>query len=196
MTDVSGPEVREVEALWNKYFMTADMSSREIEALWNEYFPKVFGYFYRRLNCREDVEDLTSIVMTHFFDSLGKKRITSPNAYLWRIAHNQLASFLREESKTPVQVSLEDCDDYQWVDQSIENSRLAIYKQRVDRLMECAKASLTGAEYALVWETFFQEKTSNRIAQEHNLKPATVRKRLSRSLQKLRRRCYDLWHNF
>lgn len=176
--------------------MVADMSSKEVENLWNEYFPKVFGYFYRRLNCREDVEDLTSVVVTSFIDNLSKKEITNPNAYLWRIAHNQLANFIREKSKNPIYVSLEDDEHYQWVDESIEEGRSNSYKQKITQLINCAKMNLKGEEYALIVETFLDEKNSTQIAESQNAKPATIRKRLSRSLQKLRQKCLDIWDNF
>jgi DNA-directed RNA polymerase specialized sigma24 family protein len=35
------------------------MQDSDVEKQWSEYYPKVYGYFFRRLNSREDVEDLT-----------------------------------------------------------------------------------------------------------------------------------------
>lgn len=176
--------------------LVADMSSQEIESLWNEYFPKVFGYFYRRLNCREDVEDLTSLVMTKFIHSLNEYDIAKPNAYLWRIAHNQLVNFYREKSKTPVFTSLLENEDQEWLDESLEQSRSSAYLQRVESLIHCAKLNLKGEEYLLVNSAILEDKKSAELAIELNTKPATIRKRLSRTLQKLRDKCASVWEGF
>jgi DNA-directed RNA polymerase specialized sigma24 family protein len=74
------------------------MSNFNINAEWEIYYPKVYGYFFRRLNNRLDVEDLTSLVLSQFFQTLldqeKASRILNQNAYLWKIARNQLATFI------------------------------------------------------------------------------------------------------
>ncbi len=172
------------------------MSSKETEEVWNEFFPKVFGYFYRRLNCREDVEDLTSVVMTKFITSLSEHKIKNQRAYLWRIAHNQLVSFYRDKTKTPVQVSLFEDDSFDWLDLKVEETHSDAYKNRVKLLVQCAKKNLKSDEYILISEIVMDDKKSTDVAKAQNLKPATVRKRLSRTLDKLRQRCQSIWDSY
>ena len=134
--------------------------------------------------------------MTRFIQSLGEYDIKHPNAYLWRIAHNQLANFFREKSKTPVHVSLLEEENLEWVDESLEQTRSEAYQEKVQLLIRCAKLNLKGEEYALVCEVVMEDKKSSEVALEQNTKPATIRKRLQRALQHLRDKCSGLWENF
>lgn len=88
------------------------MNEIEIQKLWNTYYPKVYGYFFRRVTSISDVEDITSIVLTSFFKTLldpeKHQKIQNLDYYLWKIAHNQLASFINLKSKQPIFVSLEE----------------------------------------------------------------------------------------
>jgi DNA-directed RNA polymerase specialized sigma24 family protein len=91
-------------------YILRDMSLTLADSLWETYYPRVFAYFYKRLNIREDVEDLTSLTMTSFMDGMldESKQIAKPDAYLWRIAHNQLALFLRDKYKQKVVVAYDE----------------------------------------------------------------------------------------
>ena len=47
------------------------------KSLWDEYYAKVYGYFYRRLDDKFLVEDLTAETLNDFFLS-SKNRVNIP----------------------------------------------------------------------------------------------------------------------
>jgi len=171
-------------------------SVNEVENLWNEYYPKVFGYFFRRLNTRQDVEDLVSVVLEVFIDKVTDKDITikNKNAFLWRIAHNKLVDFIRTKSKNPVVVGFE--ENWNLIDDKAEITFSTAYKGRIGKLMECIKHSLKSEDYQIVLESICNDKKSPEIAEMLNLTAANVRQKLSRNLKKLRKKCRDIWEGF
>ena len=66
------------------------MNNDDLQEMWKVYFPRVYGYFFRRISNREDVDDLTSIVMTSFIQARMEKDIETIESYLWAIARTQL----------------------------------------------------------------------------------------------------------
>ncbi len=63
--------------------------------LYEKYFPRIYAYCLRRLGQAEDAEDMTSLVFTQAFSSLTAYRGGSVAAWLFRIAHNAVASHWR-----------------------------------------------------------------------------------------------------
>ncbi len=169
------------------------MLSHQLEKMWEEYYPKVFGYFYRRVNTREDVEDLTSIVMQKFLDVMSERgeEIKSPNGYLWKMANNQLNYFINTKSKLPISVSTS--EEYDSIDTSLDNYRSQNYKQKVESLMDCIKKVLKGVDFEIIKESLVEDKKSYEVAGELGLTADNVRQRLSRGLAKVRKKCGDLW---
>lgn len=169
------------------------MNDQEITGVWNEYHPKVFGYFYRRVSCRQDVEDLTSISLTAFLNKLiaDGDAIENEPAYLWRICHNQLANYIRSKTKNPVSVPYEE----DWVpdDKAIETNHVQEFNMRIDSLKNCISKNCSPNEVEVVELSFFEEMNSIEIADKIGIRPPAVRKRLSRALSKIREVCNDLW---
>ncbi len=171
------------------------MTPFEIEQLWLEYHPKVYGYFYRRLSNRLDVEDLTSVTLTVFIDKLSdnQNQIQSPHGYLWKIAHNQMLKFITTKSKQPIYTNLDENFDLE--EEKVENYRSEHLEERLQHLMNCVKNHLTGQDYLIVENVIMQDKKAVDVAKELNLKPDNVRQKLSRNLKKLREKCKQLWND-
>jgi RNA polymerase sigma factor (sigma-70 family) len=165
----------------------------DAKQLWEEYYPSVYGYFFRRVNNREDVEDLTSIVMTAFLDNLlnTEKSIQNPHGLLWKIAHNQLALFIRNKNKNPMAIGLEDTDFE--IDREIEDQRSFHYRDRVEILMECANKQLKDIELFIVEQIIMLDKKATQISDQIQLSSQNTRQKLSRSLKKLRQNCLQIW---
>jgi RNA polymerase sigma factor (sigma-70 family) len=170
------------------------ISEQNFDHVWNEYFPKVFGYFYRRVNSREDVEDLTSVVMAAFIQKISQEELQNPRGYLWQIAHNQLNNFIRNKSKRPVTVDFTE-EDLQ-IEEKLENTYSDSYVFRTEELVKCAKKSLRPEEYNLIEKTVMGEEKAVDVAISQDMNPATVRKRVSRALKKLREKCRSLWESY
>jgi RNA polymerase sigma-70 factor (ECF subfamily) len=172
------------------------MTDREITQIWNEYYPKVFGYFYRRLNNQEDVEDLTSISLTSFLNKVSDPdvEINNHNAYLWRICHNQLNTLIRNKSKNPAVVPY----DESWVpeDDTLENQRSKEFNDRMSSLKKCISKHCKDEDVTIIELSYFEQLSSDEIATKVAMKAATVRKRLSRAISKIREACNKLWFTY
>jgi RNA polymerase sigma factor (sigma-70 family) len=81
-------------AIVRVYFIVT-LSFLQQQAVFDEYFPKVYGYLYRRLDSRQDVEEVTSVVLTKLFAALERQHIEYLNAYLWSIARSSLIDYIR-----------------------------------------------------------------------------------------------------
>ena len=127
----------------------------ELSQMWEELYPKVYGYFFRRVNNRMDVEDLAAVTLTAYFQNLVKNGdlITNKMGFLWKIAHNQLLFFIRQKSKSPVFVGINDNFDSKDVDLEIENHSCEHLKQKIEHLLECVKKNLKNILYKLSQKT-------------------------------------------
>jgi RNA polymerase sigma factor (sigma-70 family) len=172
------------------------MSLQEINQLWETYYSRVFAYFYKRLNLKEDVEDLTSLTMFAFMDAMREKsdRIEKPDVYLWRIAHNQLAMFLKQKYKTPITVSYS--EDWEFVDESLEDYESKTYQNRIRALMHCIENALKSQDLEIVKLSLIENIKSPEIATKLRLTPENVRQKLSRSLKTVRSKCLEVWNHY
>lgn len=174
------------------------MTTKNIEQLWLEYHPKVYGYFFRRVNNRLDVEDLTSITLEVFMDNIlnPNKQIQNTHGFLWKIAHNQLLVFINTKTKKPIPVSLnEDLENYRPTEITIENQSAENLNIRKQKLLECVQNQLSSEEIDLVEKIIMEDQKAVNLAVELNLKPENIRQKLSRSLKKLREHCRQVWEN-
>ena len=171
------------------------MSYYTIENQWKQYFPKVYGYFFRRIDAKIDVEDLTSLVMESFINALNNpdKILSNPNGYLWRVAHNHLVDYIKHKSKQPKTFSLDENFDIV-IDESLENHRSDHFQSKVTDVMQCVETNLKGLEYKIVQQVVMYDQKSVDVAKDLNLKPENVRQIVSRSLKKLKAKCLDLWN--
>jgi RNA polymerase sigma-70 factor (ECF subfamily) len=172
------------------------MTNSEIQETWNELYPKVFGYFYRRVNVREDIEDLTSIVLTSYLEKLmdNPDSLKNPLGYLWRIAHNQLVNYIRNKSKKPVSVVFD--DTFQLIDESLEEKRCKAYTDRLGSLKKCMESHASGDDLKIISLSILEEMKSPEVAKKLKLKPDAVRQKLSRALKKIRTHCLEVWKGY
>jgi RNA polymerase sigma factor (sigma-70 family) len=172
------------------------MNDKVLYQTWQEYYPKVYGYYFRRLQNKADVEDLTSIVMTKYLDLISNeeklKKVQNKHAYLWKIAHNQLANFIKLQQKQILEIGYS--DDLFELDIKVETDFSPRYESKMKCLYKCIKDSLKDEDAQIVEMSFIQEKTSIEIAKALAMRPDNVRQRLSRSLKKIKMACLDIWH--
>jgi RNA polymerase sigma factor (sigma-70 family) len=159
---------------------------------WDEWYTKVYGYFYRRVENRNDVEDLTSSVLHDYF--LKEETITHPKALMWTIARNKLYTFFKQKSNTHQVYSLDDeseSDDNGFADREIHPS--SFYEAKMSHLLECVKKQLSGVDFDIVEMSILCDFSGKRVAEETGLTPGNVRQRLFRSVNKLREKCRNVW---
>ncbi len=173
------------------------MSYTNINSEWEFYYPKVYGYFFRRIDNRLDVEDLTSLVLFQFLeiilDEEKSVRILNKNAYLWKIAHNQLVAFINNKTKQIITVGLD--DNFELVDEKAELEKSSYYNHRIENLLHCIKQNLNGVDFNIVNLSLVEDRKSPEVAQILSLTAENVRKRLSRSVTKLKDKCKAVWQS-
>ena len=89
-----------------------DLAKTDSEAfglLYDRYVVRIYNYIYYRVSNVGDAEDLTAKVFFKALDNIGKYRhMGLPfSAWLYRIAHNQVANFHRDRSKVK-EISIDD----------------------------------------------------------------------------------------
>jgi RNA polymerase sigma-70 factor (ECF subfamily) len=165
------------------------------ESHWDEYYPKVYGYFFRRLEQREDVEDLTSMVMTQFMlvllDQEKCNRIENKLSYLWKIAHNHLVDFIATKKKRVIMVALD--EDVSALDESLEKLYSRHVQERQQAVLKCVEHSLSSQDLELVQLSIMEDKQSAEVGKVLQLTAGNVRIRLYRALEKLRDKCREIW---
>ena len=158
------------------------LNQSQLNALWNQYYPNVFAYFYKRVNNYADVEDLSAQTMTALLTKIERDGLLEqPHGYLWRVAKTQLAGYLRTKYKNPVYQELtpqHDIDDDSKTSEAYEHLILQVFHN--------AKSILTAEELYLLTLTYQDGLNSTQIGEKLAKPPATIRKRLSRIIKKLK----------
>lgn len=70
--------------------------------LYRRYVDRIYRYCYRRLGSREAAEDATSVVFARALAALASCRPESFRSWLFTIAHNVIASDLRDRGRRPI----------------------------------------------------------------------------------------------
>lgn len=167
----------------------------DFDKLFELYHPKIYGYFFRRVNNKTDVEDLTMVTMANFFEVISKKELEFPQNYLWKIAHNQLVNFYSFNSKHKMAIGFDDLETMdKLIDHSIENNRSPYFTLRVETLLICMQKHLETADYNLVQASIFEGKNSNELATELGLKADNIRQKLHRIFKKTKEKCKKIWN--
>jgi RNA polymerase sigma factor (sigma-70 family) len=163
--------------------------------LWELYYPKVFGYFYKRVDNKTDVEDLTAVTMNNFLfvilDPEKNNSIKNPQAYLWKIANNQLVGFIKYKSKHLISVGINDNLDS--LDHYYESTESSHHKMKINEMNRCLEESSNTADLEILKCLIIDDKSSKEVAIEFGLSDGNVRIKAHRLIQKLREACKDLW---
>jgi len=112
---------------------------------------------------------------------------------LWKIAHNQLITFINTRNKKTIFVGLD--DNFEIVDEKAEIQKSSYYNYRIENLLNCIKQNLNGVDYNIVNLSLIEDRKSPEVAEILSLTAENVRKRLSRSVSKLKDKCKAVWQS-
>ena len=144
----------------------------------------IFHFCVKRLNNRQDAEDLASEIMVHILSGIKKYHIASLEKWVWRIARNRYARFIDMRSKQKEMPSENDFadigDDYDFVDEIII----------VDEYQQVFKYLHTlSSEYRnILVDYYIGQLPVKQIAQNYALAETTVKWRLNISREKIKTR--------
>lgn len=164
-------------------------SDTELKKQWLYWYPRVYGYFYKRIGQKYEIEELTANTLNTVFLA---QNIKDFKAYLWKVAHNYLVRYINTKNLEPMTISLD--DSMEFVDQRLENTTSRRYNGKLEQLKKCIQNQIKDEhERQLLDLCIQQEKNSTEVGKLLNLNPGNVRQKLFRTLKKLRESCRQLW---
>lgn len=146
-----------------------------------EYQDKIFNYLYRATRHKETAEDLTQetfLKVCKNWDSYDQSRPFNP--WIYRIAHNELASYCQVNSKK-LHDPLDDCD---YSDDTNLHDMFCL-KDQYYRVKNAITA-LDSKSQAIISARYIEDKTYIEIAKEQKTTPNNVGILLTRAKRKLR----------
>ncbi len=167
----------------NKRLQTDAEKEARLAGLYDEYFDKIAHYAYARIGDRTAAEDIAGEVFLKALESLRKyeERGLPMEAWLFKIAHNQVVDHLRETSKTktvPIEtVEITDPADPQTsAETNIEIQRVAV-----------AMKQLTGEQAEVIRLRFFSGLGSREVAEMLGKNDGAVREMQRAAMEKMRK---------
>jgi RNA polymerase sigma factor (sigma-70 family) len=151
-----------------------NLNLKNVDEVYNDFYPKVYGYFLRRVNNKQDVEDLRVKTLTKFFVNMlnaeKRSKIESPLGYLWKISSNSLIDFIHSKSavKNKYFLGLDENNDYKDPETTVEYS--ITYKDGLQRLDKCIKNQLKEKDRFLVEALILEERKAVEVALEIGIK--------------------------
>ena len=163
----------------------AQQNPSAFEAIYQKWLKPVYRYFYFRLGNVKDAEDLTAQVFLKVFQDLPRYRSRKAfSAWLFSIAHARLVDHYRKNArKTACEVPTEELEilvsSTNLTEQAIQKSE----SEQVFKLMN----HLSEKEKTLICLRFMAELSYGEIGQVMHCKGDTVRKSVSRLLERIRK---------
>lgn len=156
--------------------------------LYQHYFPRVYRYVAYRVGREQDTEDIVADIFTKIVEAITRfeyRGTGSFAAWLFRIAHNEVAQFYRQSYEGEKIIPFEDlpnlASDGVSPDEALQQKEQFIrLKQMVDSLPERRRE--------VVSLRYFAGLRNQDIAEILNLDERTIASHLSRGLTDLQRR--------
>jgi len=147
-----------------------------------QYIEPILHYCIKRLNNRQDAEDLAGEIMVHILSGIRKYKIESLEKWIWSIAHNRYAKFIDKRNKinnTELEAEYEEiADTYNFIDQLIISDR---YQKTFKALHE-----LSNAYRDILVDYYVNQFSVKQIAEKYKLAETTVKWRLNIGRQKIK----------
>lgn len=163
------------------------ISKENYEQLWEEYYDKVYGYFFKRVTNKTDVEDLSIEVMSKFFDYILKKDTPNPNALIWKISSCHLVNFIRNKKKQINYTSVEEF--FVNANHEMETTYCERFDFDINNLKLCVNKVLNDTQLKVFSLSIFEDLKTKEIATQLNLSIDNVRQIMSRSVSKIKLEC-------
>lgn len=143
----------------------------------------VYRFCCKRLSNRQDAEDLAGEIFLYLLDGIGKYRIESLDAWVWRIAHNRYARFIRERVRRTSILSgkeLYEVEDYCQVDEEALD-------EEYEPVFRCLHT--LSSDYRNIFVDYYiGEMSVKQLSRKYSLPETTVKWRLNVGRSKIRER--------
>jgi RNA polymerase sigma-70 factor (ECF subfamily) len=163
--------------------LAAQKDPLRFEVLYTRYYPRILLFVYQRLDSREAAQDITAEVFYKALDKIKNyKDAGLPfSAWLFRIAVNQLNMSYRNE-KTRRTINLDDAGEAALMEEIPEWS-----SEAADQELSNALQILNPKELDLVDMRFFEKRSFKEISDITGLGESSVKMKLYRILDRLRK---------
>lgn len=85
------------------------MKRERAEKITTEYLKPIYGFALKRCSNLQDAEDLTQEIALKVFRALtNREDIEATDKFIWTVAHNTLANYYRDKTKTVVGVNIDE----------------------------------------------------------------------------------------
>ena len=153
-----------------------------LASLYDEYFDRIARYIYVRIGDRNEAEDLAGEVFLKALESLKsyKERGIPMQAWLFKIAHNQIVDHLRKATKrktVPI-----DTVQIETVENPVATVEKSIEIERVNEAMQ----KLTPEQREVVRLRFFGDLSSKEVGAIMRKSDGAVREMQRAAIEKLR----------
>lgn len=167
---------------------------------WEYWYTRVYGYFYKRVNGKYEVEELTANTLNTIFLA---QNVLNFKAYTWKVAHNYLVKYINAKNLEPMAISWDETLDLdnsttpKWqIEADFETQTSNQYQLKLKQLLECIYNNIKNPVDKQILElAICEEKNSTEIGTILELNSDNVRQKLSRNIKKLKQTCIDLWKN-
>lgn len=167
-----------------KLVQDAQQDPQGFAVLYDKYFDQIYRYVYRRVSDKEMVQDLVSQT---FYDALAHIKSFEWRGYpfsswLYKIAHNNVLKWYREQSKAQ-KVSLDEINEL--ADLTVDQKRDASQKEKqleVQKVLD----QLEPEEREIIRLKFFEEVSNIEIAEIMGLSANHIGVKVYRTLKKVK----------
>ena len=158
----------------------------DFETIYETYYSSVLSYLQRKMNNRQDAEDLAGEVFLYCYDHYAAydPEKSAASTWIYLVANSRLKNYYRDRKEKSDISTLENV----LPDENSDVER-GIYLVHLRKTMAKAISQLPRCQQQIVILSYFKQKNSNEIAVLLNMTPVNVRVQLSRALRKMESAC-------
>lgn len=155
---------------------------------------RLFGYAYYLLRDREEAEDVTQEIFIRLWESWDSIERSRMHAWIMKVAHNRCMDLLRRRKRRARAGEIlerSDPGDEAYRSRGERDPELEVELAEEHTILLRAMASLKEDARSILLMRYFQGLNYEVIAEILNSKPSTVKVRVHRARETLRRILYD-----
>jgi len=169
----------------------ARLDPQALKHLYNHYFPRLYAYVSFRVGRVQDAEDLVAETFLKVVGEIGRfewRHEGSFAAWLFRIAHNLISNFYRQDQRWEEPVPLEELPELQA--NTLPPEDVILQKEKFVHLRRLI-GTLSSRRQEVITLKFFGRLRNQEIAKVLGLDERTVASHLCRGLEDLHRKYVD-----
>ena len=148
------------------------------------YIEPILRFCHHHLDNWHDAEDLAGDILLHALDGAGKYEIESPDAWVWRVAHNRYARFLDAKNRRQAILSGKELseigEDYWQLDE-------LLVEEEYEPIFRYLHTLSSGYRDIFV-DYYIGEMSVKQLAQKYSLSETAVKWRLNVGRSRIRER--------